>query len=409
MSQSVTKILKGADAMICPKCYGPVVKQGFDNNGNQRYNCKECGHRPTHPIVDEEILIENVRSRKQVQKHMDTNRIERKSFREHARIENAYAEYTKELIQRLDDNKFHELSEIKHVDGTGAGVIHLSDIHFNELVNLPHNQYSFEVAAKRLKRLANEAYFAFGFRGISNVLIAFTGDLMNSDRRMDELLSNATNRSKATFLAVDILSQFIGEISQSFNVTVASVTGNEGRVDKEPGWIDALATHNYDYTIHGMLAQRFIDTSVKFILGDPLEQVIEVAGKHFLLMHGHSIGSKSNLSDYVTKIIGKYAGRGIRIDYVIFGHIHEADIGDIYARSGSTVGANAYSENGLNLLSRPSQNLYTVDSYGNINGYKIDLSYTGEQTYQLDSELASYNSKSASKLHEPVVIHSIVI
>ena len=396
--------------MICPLCYSDeLVKKGFDYKGEQRYQCKDCGHRPTHPLGDMDVVIENVKAKKQVQKYQDTNRIERKAFREHARIENAYAEFTKELITTLGANKFHGLSETSHVEGSGAGVIQLSDLHFNELVDLPHNKYSFEVAAKRLKRLANEVYYTFGTRGISNVLIACTGDLMNSDRRMDELLSNATNRSKATFLAVDILSQFIAEIAENFNVSVASVTGNEGRVDKEPGWDEALATHNYDWTIHGMLAQRFQGSKVNFVHGDPIEQVLNVAGSNFLLLHGITLGAKANLTDIVTKLIGKYAGRDVRIDYVIFGHVHEASVGDIYSRSSSLVGANAYSEYGLNLLSRASQNIFTVDALGNINGYKVDLQFTGDETYEIDEKLAAYNAKSADKLHTPTIIHSIVI
>ena len=35
------------------------------------------------------------------------------------------------------------------------------------------------------------------------------GDLLNSDRRLDELLQMATNRTKATFLEVDIFQQII--------------------------------------------------------------------------------------------------------------------------------------------------------------------------------------------------------
>ena len=400
--------------LLCPDCYGPVVKKGFTDNGlTQRYFCKSCGHRPSANTViedkDLEVITENVRLAKKTQKHQDTNRIERKAFREHVRIENAYAEYTKELIARFEENKLHDLNDTLKVAGSGAGIIQLSDLHFNELVDLPHNKYSFEIAAKRLKRLATEAYFAFGYRGISNVLIACTGDFMNSDRRMDELLSNATNRSKATFLAVDILQQFMLDLSQNFNLTVAAVTGNEGRVDKEPGWDDVLATHNYDYTIHGMLAMLFKDTDVQFLHGDPIEQVVSVAGANILLLHGHSIAAKANLTDMVTKLIGKYAGRETRIDYVMFGHVHEASVGDIYARSSSLVGANAYSEYGLNLLSRASQNIYTVDELGNINGMKVDLQFVGEETYDIDEALASYNAKSLDKLKPHTVVHQIVI
>lgn len=384
-------------------------RMGISDKSLERYLylAEERGVFPE--LEDKELIEQNVRFRKQTQKYMDTNRIERKAFREHARIENAYAEYTKELIGVLLENGFSSGDIATHDAGSGAGIIQLSDLHFNELVDLPHNKYSFEIASKRLKRFATEAISHFSQRNVSNVLIACTGDLMNSDRRMDELLSNATNRSKATFLAVDILRQFIAEIANNFNVTVASVTGNEGRVDKEGGWDEAVATHNYDFTIHNMLSLLFEDTPVDFLHGDAVEQIVNVAGSNVLLLHGHSIGAKSNLSDIVSKIIGKYAGRGIRVDYVIFGHVHEASIGDIYSRSSSLVGSNAYSEFGLNLLSRASQNIYMVDEIGNINGMKVDLQFTGEESYEIDGKLAEYNVKSANKLKPQTVVHSIVI
>ena len=70
----------------------------------------------------------------------------------------------------------------------------------------------------------------FKSRSITNVLLVQSGDLLNSDRRLDELLSMATNRAKATFLAVAIVQQVILDLNEHFNVSVASVTGNESRV-----------------------------------------------------------------------------------------------------------------------------------------------------------------------------------
>jgi len=398
--------------LICPHCFtrGLLVKNGH-KRGIQNYICRSigCNQQTTVPIEgDADTIIENVKLAKKVQKNQDTNRIERKSFREHARQENAYTEYTKELVYVFSENQLHA-SRLSECDGKAAGIIQLSDLHFNELVDLPQNKYSFEVAAKRLYRLATEAKKMFVANSVDNVLIAFTGDLMNSDRRLDELLSNATNRSKATFLAVDLLSQFIMDMGSLFNISCASVTGNEGRVDREPGWSDILATHNYDWTIFNMLAMRFRDNSVKFIHGDPLEQVVNVGGSNILMLHGHGIKAKQNLNDIVTKLVGKYASREIRIDYIIFGHIHEASIGDIYARSASLVGANAYSDFGLNVISRASQNIFTIDELKNISGFKIDLQNTTDDGYEIDELLASYNIKSEDKLHEHAVIHTIVI
>lgn len=402
---------------ICPRCYQPMSPKGWSNDQNtprRRYQCKNelCTmDRTVNPLegADKEVLATNVRLAKQKQQHMDTNRIERKSFREHARVENAYAEYTKELIEVVKANPFNCSPSLDVSNAPAAGVIQLSDLHFNELVDLPHNQYSFEMASRRLKRFAQQSIKLLHANNVGNVLIACTGDLMNSDRRMDELLSNATNRSKATFLAADILSQFIGEIQSHFNTSVASITGNEGRVDKEPGWNEAIATHNYDWTIHNILKLRFAGTDVNFIDGDPLELVVEVGGLNILLLHGHSITSKTSLSDLISKLIGKWSARGVRIDYAIFGHIHESAIGDIYSRSGSTVGANAYSEHGLNLISRASQNVYVVDELKNINGFKIDLQNPSDDMYEIDTKLAQYNAKSSGKLDHKHVIHQIVI
>ncbi len=47
--------------------------------------------------ADRELLAFNVRLAKQRQGLLDTSRIERKAFREHARIENAVAAYAREL------------------------------------------------------------------------------------------------------------------------------------------------------------------------------------------------------------------------------------------------------------------------------------------------------------------------
>ena len=62
-----------------------------------------------NPIEDLELLRENVRYRKEKQKAQDVNRIERKGFREHARIENAVEEYSKELKQLFENNRLHKL------------------------------------------------------------------------------------------------------------------------------------------------------------------------------------------------------------------------------------------------------------------------------------------------------------
>ena len=396
------------DRLGCPNCYSiQIIKSGWDN-GRQRYQCKRCRHRSAFPVTDVELLRENVRYRKEKQKAQDVTRIERKGFREHARIENAVEEYSKELKQLFENYKLHKATKKHKSSSKAVGVIQFSDVHFNELVDLSNNRYDFKVAAQRCQHFVDRAKQYFKNANITNVVVALTGDLLNSDRRLDELLNQATNRAKATFLSVDIMQQVILDINKQFNVSVASVVGNEGRANKELGWSNVVATDNYDYTIYNCLRYLFKDSKVHFIDGDPSEIVVNVAGQNLLMLHGHG-GLRGGIEKAINQIMGRYSAKGINIDYIIFGHVHSARVGDNYSRSSSMVGANDYSEKALNLTGRASQNCYIFYNNGNRDGIKIDLQNVSNKGYEIDKSLEAYNAKSAQKTNKQETIFKVVV
>ena len=397
--------------LICPNCYHQgMTKQGFSERGRQRYQCKRCRMKTAFPIYDAdvEVIKENVRLSKQKQKAQDKNRIHNKAFREHARIENAVEEYSKELKTLFENNSLNCTTTKHRTNNKAVGCIQFSDVHFNELVDLENNKYDFSVASKRTRYFVNKAKTYFKTANVSNIVFALTGDLMNSDRRLDELLNQATNRAKATFLGVDILQQAILDMAKDFNVTVASVVGNEGRANKEMGWSDVIATDNYDYTIFQCLRYLFRESNVKFVHGDPSELVINVAGQNLLMMHGHG-SFRGKLDTAVNQIAGRYSLKGIKIDYIIFGHIHSARVGDNFGRSSSMVGANDYSEKALNLNGRASQNCYIFYDNGNRDGIKVDLQNTENKGYDIDKALEAYNAKSHGKIKTKKTIFEVVV
>ena len=398
--------------LVCPNCYHiGMSKQGFcAKTDKQRYGCKSCRSKTVFPIwdADHDIIRENVRLSKQKQRAQDKNRIHNKAFREHARIENAVEEYTKELVSLFDKNELSKTTKKFKLNKKAVGVIQFSDVHFNELVELENNRYDFKVASARVRYFVNQAKTYFKTANISNVVMALTGDLMNSDRRLDELLNQATNRANATFLGVDILQQAILDLNKDFNVTVGSVVGNEGRANPEMGWSKVLASDNYDYTIFQCLRYLFRDSSVKFIHGDPSELVVNVAGQNLLMLHGHG-SLRGKLDSSVNQIAGRYSLKGIKIDYVIFGHVHSARVGDNFGRSSSMVGANDYSEKALNLNGRASQNCYIFYSNGNRDGIKVDLQNVNIEGYNIKESLEAYNAKSAKKRKKTKTIFEIVV
>lgn len=349
---------------------------------------------------------------KTTQRQRDLLRVERKHTRESNRVTTMLEELTTALSDALDRHDLSKLS-VKHTaGGDKVGVIQLSDLHFGErIVEIHDNVFDLSVIAARLKKFVHTAKTHFKAHNIKSVLLAMTGDLINSDRRLDEITSNAGNRASVIFTAVDIIQQIILDLNRDFNVTVASICGNESRIGKDVGWVNFIASDSFDAIVHNILSRLFTGSSgVHFIeMDDPLECVVNVNGANFLLIHGHNgLANTARAEMEVAKLKAKYATRGVMIDYVIFGHIHSAYISDIFARSSGLPGANAYSDKALNLTSRSSQNLYIVDSDKSVHGVKVDLQeFDPKFAYDYNKEAEAY--KPLRSAQNTVVIQSVIV
>jgi len=400
----------------CPSCGNNTYKsRGWNKNRTRReFRCTSCGKNLTISNDELEYLTENVRLAKKVQRFSDFNRLERKTFRNFARIDNALEDLNSELIRLLKENSLSDFTiNHKDTDNSATAIIHFTDAHFNELVDLSSNKYDFNIASKRCKKFVDMVKKFLSSFSVSNVVLAMTGDLINSDRRYDEIMHMATNRSKAVFLAVYIVEQIILDLNKEYNVIIASIVGNESRVRADGTSSSKLvATDNYDYTICNMLQWVFKDSKgVSFIIAkeDPSELIINVAGRNILLFHGHQSVMNKDPQQGLAKIYRKYMDRGITIDFSIFGHFHEAYIGDLFARGGAIVGGNAYSDGWLQLPSKASQNLHIITP-DSIHSIKIDLQNTEDiEGYNIKKELESYEAKSYDKVKRSDIISKIRI
>ena len=355
-------------------------------------------------IATEDVYLENAKLRKETQALRDKLRILRRDDRTTHRYMNASEELTKELIAALDKRASivgQYIKEHEIVNDECTGILQLSDLHLNELIDISSNRFDFVVASKRLKKFIYRAKFIFKLYGVETVVIAMCGDIVNSDRRLDECLNFATNRSRACMLAVHLLSQVILDLNKIFNIEVVSVSGNESRIQEHVAYSDILISDNYDSTIYEILKREFRQSSggVKFLQSNHVEQIVKIQNHNILLLHGDQITSgDSGLEKKVQQIKGKY---DIPISYVIFGHLHSCRIGEMYSRSSSLCGSNAYSSFGLQLLSRASQNIHMITK-SSIDSLKVDLQNADEEGwsgYDIEKELEYYNAKSATKVN----------
>jgi len=364
--------------------------------------------------VDYETIEANVQLAKANQRLSDRNRIAGKAFREHARIENAVTAYNEAILAELKEHG-SRLGDCPRRSGdlnpsAAALVVHLSDNHWNELVNLPTNRFDFEVGAKRLQLLAQKVKLQGKAYGAERVVVFFGGDLMNSDRRLDELLAMSTNRARATLLAVHLYRQFLTDLRSEFFVDVFGVTGNESRAKENLGWVDVVATDSYDFTIYAMLQAVFDaveDRGMRFHDMQANETIFQIHSQTFLGIHGHQLNCGDQKK--VQAMIGKFAAKGINITHILAGHIHSALISDYVSRNSSLVGSNAYSEEALGFVSKASQNVHIITTQG-LDGVKCDLqNVDGIEGYDIIDKLAEYNARSADKAHEAMSDAQILI
>lgn len=366
--------------------------------------------------ADNEIVEQNVRLKKVHQKAQDQNRIANKSFREYARLENALEEYAKSQLEIYKEHgeslKNIKITPfVKTLNYTGTGVMQITDLHGNELVNLPHNKYDFTIMSKRLKLYVSQCIENFKFKKYKKVAMLFTGDLLNSDRRLDELLNASTNRAKATSLMRYLLLQAILDVvNEGFEITIVSVLGNESRAGKEMPFSKEGLSDNYDFMIMDGIKQILDFSQIQGINWgrlDQVEEIINIDGKNWLASHNISriVDNQKNAQSG----IGRLSLNGVKVDFMIGGHIHATNVSDFYARSASMVGANSYSENALNLAGKAAQNYYLCDN-GRINTVVCDLQdIEGVEGYNIIKELESYNAKSVSKLDVKERIYSVVV
>jgi predicted phosphodiesterase len=311
----------------------------------------------------------------QKQKLMDSNRVERKLFREEARKLNTANDLFEKMIGMLSANPIRRTKPVKaSPESSPVLAIGLSDVHWGETVALKNNEINTKIISQRLFKFMMEAIKAgLGF-GCKRAVFFLTGDHVNSSRRPSEFLSNEFTASHAAVNAIEVYSRMIDIVSDHFNVTdVVSVCGNESTIrlsDNTFGYEPKMLMSNYDYIIHQSLKALF--PGIRFSeFGNPVERVVKICGKNILLTHGITLARKSPeqaMNYYRMK-------HGNDLNYLICGHVHEACNTPFFSRSGSPIGANCYSELTLGIpISVPSQTFHII-SDSSIFSVPVDLSY----------------------------------
>lgn len=358
--------------MTCPYCGSEhVIKKGRRSTNftkQQQFKCKNCSGWFSLNIDKETGEY----YRPVAQLYADKNRLLTKQIRDTDRLYNALTKLGHSIETYLKNLKPIKIPKIKTSKKDTKCIVQISDVHFGEIIDENSNKYNMQIAKERLFLYANKVKMYLKAHNVKDVYICFTGDMFNSDRRLDEIMMNAGARGNTLVQAFQIVEQFIIDIAKEYNVTVHAVVGNESRLNKEFTLSTPILSDNYDWILQQMLYIRFRDTNVTIDNDVALEKIIKIGGQNVLMLHGVSF--PSNLGQkHVQELLGKYTLEGIPISLVIFGHVHSTYISNVFARSGSLSGSNGYSLHELNYIGRASQNLHFLYPNNTHDTIQVDL------------------------------------
>ena len=345
----------------------------------------------------ESVLRTEAQRQKQIDLNSQLRKTNREQYRVYNNIEEVYTQYCS-LLESVNLTKFKIKPYAEQANGKIL-LIQISDSHFNELINYNEangNNYDFIVASKRLKKFIAKSKQYAKMEKITEVCLVLTGDNINSSRRLGEKLAQSTSLVKASLLATYLLEQCIVDLAKDFSVSVASVVGNESRIEDEWDASSISLSQNWDFLIFENLKKIFKST-VKFIESKNLsQQVVQLSnGFNALILHGNQL-SKSNVDRDIAKILQQYVYQGIKIHGVFYGHYHSASLSDFASRSSSLCGGNAYSTNDLGYLSRASQNIYIINQDLGYDAIKIDLQTSDNDGYDIKEELERYDIRNCN-------------
>lgn len=229
-------------------------------------------------------------------------------------------------------------------DSPGVPVLLLTDWHIGEVVDPAqvhgHNRFDAATADARV-RLAIERAVMLGRMhapagGHKGGVVLLGGDFVSGWLHEELTRTDWCSPMQAAAWCVSRLVWALRALRDAWGrLYVVGVPGNHGRLThKPPG--KGHAFQSFDWLIYTMVNQQLADCAadrktISLSVPDAGEQIVQVAGTRYLVMHGHQLGVKGG--DGIIGAIGPImrgatkvgrAGRSVAQDFdaLVIGHYH---------------------------------------------------------------------------------------
>ena len=305
--------------------------------------------------------------------NVERNRIDRAQSRQEM-----FYEYVGNVIATLPLPEFEPINyPIPNEEGY---IVMLSDIHYGAVFKSENNEYSPEIAKRRMEVLAARLIDFVQKKSVQKLRIVFGGDSLQGVLRINDLRINDSTVVKSSVEVSRLIAQFLNCLSKYVQIEYYHVpAANHTQLRPLGSKANELMDEDLEYLIGNYIKDLCsINERINVHLADEGKQYIDVDIFNFNVtaMHGHQIKNIGSSIRDLSMLRGKM------LDYLLLGHYHKNDRlpnheGDCYdcevLVASSFVGSDPYSDS-IFKGSKPSVYIYGINKvYGYDETYKIIL------------------------------------
>ena len=258
-----------------------------------------------------------------------------------------------------------DLGAIERKEGTA--VLHLSDLHYGEVVQFGEVVYDCAIAERRLSSIISQ--FCGIVKDYGSAVVFINGDMINGSIHDEFKNTNELLTIDAVLRLSKILAESLILIREHMAadglLDVVFTVGNHSRILPGPVYYKNKVKENWEYLL-GMLVQRELhETDIKVEVANTPSIIYNIEDLRFAVTHGDCFKSINNIKQGVAKFYEMNLSSVGGFDHILIGHFHTTSIqdglgGKIFV-NGSFKGYDEYSVNKLYSISKPEQTCLLVN------------------------------------------------
>lgn len=258
-----------------------------------------------------------------------------------------------------------EVCEVSHIE-EGTAVLHLSDLHYGEVVQFGNTIYDCAIAEARFSSIISQ--FCNIVKNYKKAVVFINGDIVNGSIH-DEFKS--TNE----FVVTDCVIRLNKIISESLilireympkdgSLSVVFTVGNHGRTIPGGVYYKNKVKENWDYVLGKFVEQSLLTTDIDVEVCATPSILYNIEDLRFAVTHGDCFKSLNNIRMGVAKFQEMNMSTIGSFDHLLIGHFHSTQImnglgGKIFV-NGSFKECDEYSVGNLYQIVPPEQTVLIV-------------------------------------------------